>query len=434
MDTIICYIFIYIVEAYILCHYCSHMLYSKYSKTIEYLTLIPLYTILFLVMLQENILINTITFLIINFIYIYFIFLVTWGSALFHAGITTVIMCLSEVIIANLIPNLVHNFYDKNTHLQKLIILAIFSKILYLLFSQTIIFFFGRTKDGFISNNKGNLSLIIIPIITMWIMITLLYVCDATVFEPFIEHMILISSMLLLIINFITFSIYRYNQEKEAKYREMQLQLQKEKATEEYYQMLHEENENRSILIHDIKKHLHSISSLNMLHDHKQLEEYLDNLINSPSLQVSVRVCDNNLLNTIIYRYQKLCADKGIALYTDIRSKCIDFLPANDLTALICNLLDNAVEAATPGSNIEIHIKNNEQNDYVSIAMLNPCPENPFTPTGRLITRKADKTTHGYGMKSVERIANKYEGYTITDYRSDTKTFCNYVILRNIQE
>lgn len=434
MDTIICYIFIYIIEAYILWNYCSHMLYRKYSKTIECLTLIPLYTILFFVVLKENILINAVTFLIINFIYIYFVFLVTCGSALFHASITTVLMSLSELIMASVFPNLIHNFYNQNTPLQKLIILTIFSKTLYLMLTQVIIFFFGKSKEGFSHNNKGNLLLIIIPIITLWIIITLFYVCDSTVFEPFIEHMILISSMLLLMINFLTFSIYRYNQEKEAKYREMQLQLQKEKATEEYYQMLHEENENRSILIHDIKKHLQSISSLNMLHDHRQLEEYLNNLINSPSLQTSVRVCDNNLLNTIIYRYKKLCADKGIALYTDIRSKCIDFLPANDLTALICNLLDNAVEAAIPDSYIEIHIKNSEQNDYVSIAMLNPCPENPFTPTGRLITRKADKTTHGYGMKSVERIANKYEGYTITDYRSDTKTFCTYVILRNIQE
>lgn len=43
----------------------------------------------------------------------------------------------------------------------------------------------------------------------------------------------------------------------------MQLMLQKEADTAEYYEMLLSQYENQNILIHDLKKHLQSIELLN---------------------------------------------------------------------------------------------------------------------------------------------------------------------------
>ena len=75
MDMIICYFIIYIIEALILWNYCSNLFHSKYTKFREWLILIPIYFLLFLICtLHENILLNLITFLTANFLYIVIIF------------------------------------------------------------------------------------------------------------------------------------------------------------------------------------------------------------------------------------------------------------------------------------------------------------------------------------------------------------------------
>ena len=72
----------------------------------------------------------------------------------------------------------------------------------------------------------------------------------------------------------------------------------------------------------------------------------------------SVRVCDNDLLNALLCRYQKICLTKKIALHIDIRSKCIDFVTYDDLSVLFGNLMDNAVESAEKTVNpfIELNV------------------------------------------------------------------------------
>ena len=54
-------------------------------------------------------------------------------------------------------------------------------------------------------------------------------------------------------VNLLVFGINQYNQKKSQEYTDMQLLLQKESDSVEYYEMMLSQNENQSILIHDIK-------------------------------------------------------------------------------------------------------------------------------------------------------------------------------------
>ena len=106
------------------------------------------------------------------------------------------------------------------------------------------------------------------------------------------------------------------------------------------------QDEKQKVLIHDIKKHLNAIASLNEQHDSEKIAAYLTHVLGSSELKHSVRVCDNDLLNALLCRYQKICLTQNIALHIDIRSKCIDFVTYDDLSVLFGNLMDNAVESA----------------------------------------------------------------------------------------
>ena len=61
----------------------------------------------------------------------------------------------------------------------------------------------------------------------------------------------------------------------------MQLQLQKEHDSAEYYKMLIAQNENQRILIHDMKKHLQSIALLNEDNENEKIRAYIDQLMHS---------------------------------------------------------------------------------------------------------------------------------------------------------
>ena len=90
----------------------------------------------------------------------------------------------------------------------------------------------------------------------------------------------------------------------------MQLMLQKEADTAEYYEMLLSQYENQNILIHDLKKHLQSIELLNEKEKMEKITAYIQSLMNGSDLKETSRICDDAMLNAILSRYQRQCKGK----------------------------------------------------------------------------------------------------------------------------
>ncbi|MDE7422881.1 MAG: GHKL domain-containing protein [Lachnospiraceae bacterium] len=198
-----------------------------------------------------------------------------------------------------------------------------------------------------------------------------------------------------------------------------------------YYKTLFIQNENQQILIHDIRNHLMSIARLNEQNEQDKINRYLDTLLNSSDLQNSVQVSDNELLNSILCYYIKLCQEKNIALHVDVRKKLLQDLDYSDLTALFCNLLDNSIEACSdiPDSYIELSITNKENSNITIISIINTCRVRPvFHKNGKPISQKKNKSKHGFGLKSVERIIDKYNG-DIKMYFDDDKMAFHTIIM-----
>jgi sensor histidine kinase regulating citrate/malate metabolism len=242
-----------------------------------------------------------------------------------------------------------------------------------------------------------------------------------------------LSAVFLLAANLLMFGINQYHQKKNMEFTEMQLLLQQETDSAQYYEMLRLQNENQRILIHDIKKHLQSIEMLNEQKEHEKISAYIEQLVLSSDLKESSRLCDHEMLNSILCRYMQQCTDRHITFHADIRSGTTDFIADNDLTALFCNLLDNAMEAAgvVPDSFIEINTSKREKTSFVVITVINSCRKNPFLRKDRqLRTDKTDKNRHGFGLKSIRKAVNKYHGNMQMYYNDDTLTFHTIITLR----
>ncbi len=192
-------------------------------------------------------------------------------------------------------------------------------------------------------------------------------------------------------------------------------------------------NENQKILIHDIRKHLFSIAELYRLGKNDKITEYISQLIDYNNLQSPMQVCDNQLLNAIIHNVKKQC-ENNTAIITDIRSCCLDFIKECDITSLFCNLLDNALEASskTEKSFIELSVRNHSSNDNdIIIIMVNSCQTNPFI-NNKLVSTKTDSSHHGYGMKSIQNVVNKYNGMSHFYFESETNTFHSVIVLKKL--
>ena len=69
---------------------------------------------------------------------------------------------------------------------------------------------------------------------------------------------------------------------------------------------------------------------------------------------------------------------------------------------------------------------------YISISLNNTCSVAPNIKNGKLITTKKKSTPHGYGFKSIKRIADKYDGDVSFDYETKSKTFQIRIVLRTL--
>ena len=281
--------------------------------------------------------------------------------------------------------------------------------------------------------DKSVFLLALIPITSVFVMITFTKISDSCDLSPILNWMLTLSAVFLLAINLLIFGIEQHNRKKSLEFTEMQLLLQRESDSAQYYEMLLSQHENQSILIHDIKKHLQSISTLNDKMEHDKIKEYIHGLMQSSDLREVSRQCDHEMLNAILARYGHQCLNRHIAFHTDIRSGIIDFIADTDLTSLFCNLLDNAIEAAggIPDSFIEISVCKREKTPFIVITVINSSRKNPFdAQNGKLATTKLNKRKHGFGIKSIRKTVAKYQGDMQIYYNQESLTFHTVITLK----
>lgn len=433
MEKIIYYFFIFLTEAVILWQYTLTLFTAKYTSKIRFAVLCGLYLLLFAVSFFDSKWINIALYFTLNFIFFATQFRSNIYSAFFHSSVLTSVMMLCEVIVYYMIRYFLPDFFAKSDAFYHFTIFALLSKLVFFTVISILLHFLkGRPDDNEPYGNSVFL-LTLVPLTSVFVMVTFITISDSCALSPALNGMLTVSAVFLLTINLLVFGIHQYNRKKNMEFTEMQLLLQKESDCAQYYKMLLSQHENQSILIHDIKKHLQSINTLNGRKEHEKISLYIQELLQSSDLKEPSRLCDHEILNTVLARYGRQCLSRHISFHADIRSGMIDFISDADMTSLFCNLLDNAAEAAEhlPDSFIEVSACRRERTPFVVITVVNSCRTNPFEKqTGRLITGKANKRRHGFGIKSIRKIVGKYHGDIQMYYEERTLTFHTIITLK----
>lgn len=423
--------FSFFTEAIILWQYTTCLFTPFYSSKIRLTVLSVLYTILFLISLLRRTEFNIISFFIINTLFFYMLFRLRLLLAFFHSAILTAIMGISELAFLGIISRFFPHFLLETS--VGLVFYTVFSKIFFFAIIYLLIHLLKEKKTNQEQYDHSQLILVLIPISSVFIIITFAIIGETSSFSPPVDFMVTICAVFLLMINLLVFGINQYNQKKSQEYTDMQLLLQKESDSVEYYEMILSQNENQSILIHDIKKHLHSIRLLNEKKAFDKIDTYIQRLIESSNLKEVSKICDNEMLNAILCRYQRQCNDKQISFHADIRSGTVQNIYPHDLTSLFCNLLDNAVESADNilDSFIEITVQKKQNSSFIIIIVINSCRTPPeYDQDGLPVSHKSNKNRHGFGIKSIKKIVAQYHGNIEMYYDNDSNTFHTIIALK----
>lgn len=159
--------------------------------------------------------------------------------------------------------------------------------------------------------------------------------------------------------------------------------------------------------VHDLKHQIRKISADSALNDNTLKE--MENII---SVYDSGVKTGNNALDVILTEKSLLCNTADIKLNCLADGKYFSFMSEADIYSLFGNILDNAIEAVSllEPENRVIGVTVKRVHDFVSVNVYNYYRGSLVFYDGLPVTTKSDKMYHGYGMKSVKMLCDKYGG------------------------
>lgn len=202
---------------------------------------------------------------------------------------------------------------------------------------------------------------------------------------------------------------------------ELELQLRLARITKEYEHQIHENTKILKALRHDLKNHFIVLEGYLKKNEVWQAKKYLEQIRGKIIKSNNIVDIDNIALSALLTEKSNLCKEKGISFYTQFVRDARLTISDIDLCTIIGNLMDNAIEAAEKVSkgekSIDIYIKVKEK--IVQIVCLNNYQVEPKIEKGKLFTIKKEKNNHGIGLKNVEIIVDKYDGFMKYDFEKN---------------
>lgn len=161
---------------------------------------------------------------------------------------------------------------------------------------------------------------------------------------------------------------------------------------------------------HDLK---HQIAVLRAEKDAAKRNAYLDGMEAEIKTYETQNKTGNLVLDTVLTGKSLYCAGHGITLNCVADGKLLDFMDVMDICTVFGNALDNAIECAEKIPENEkrlIYVSVFSQKSFVVVRFENYYEGDLLFEGGLPATTKGDRNFHGYGIKSIKHVAEKYGG------------------------
>ena len=161
-------------------------------------------------------------------------------------------------------------------------------------------------------------------------------------------------------------------------------------------------------LYHDIKHHLRALERLLQNGDRREALAYIESVQEPLQCKMIPVHTGVDIVDTVIYEAKEKAEQRNILLQVET-----PILPSElkiedrEFCVLCANLLDNALKAAKEQIKLNIAIAAG----FLVIEIQNDYKEKPVVKNNHFVSeREQDASAHGWGMKIIEQIVEKYQG------------------------
>lgn len=279
-------------------------------------------------------------------------------------------------------------------------------------------------------DNISNLywfSIITIPAGSLYILLTVLIYGNLSPVSMFIFVAVVF------LINFTIFYLYDSLSAALQEKADRMLMQQQNRYYENQLDIMRNSLETTKDMRHDLKNHLTSLYALAAEDSSKDLINYLANITEEISIIDEYSLTGNTVIDSIINFKLKDTKKDNIQVSVDINVPMDVNIRSYDMTIVLGNLLDNALDA----------VKKLDYNRLINISMkyfmgsiiLNM--DNSYS--GRII-RKGDKIqtlkadeNHGLGLENVRKTVERYNGAMEIDY-DDSRFYISLIMYEEDSE
>lgn len=181
---------------------------------------------------------------------------------------------------------------------------------------------------------------------------------------------------------------------------------------------------------HDIKNQLLAVYAMLVDGRTDDAMNYISRNVDVITSNCNIVNTDSIIVNAVVNSKFTAAQSAGINVQCSSVKKFVG-IDDIDLCNLLGNTLDNAVTACmnVPDNKDKfVSLDISCENNIYRFAVKNSINESVLENNSRLVTSKSDKKHHGFGVKIIRDIAEKYKGYC--RFFEENNVFCCLVILK----
>ena len=196
------------------------------------------------------------------------------------------------------------------------------------------------------------------------------------------------------------------NLDMEKKLSDMQYDYEKQQDMAEEVRRIQEQIR---ALKHDMKNHTLVILSYLEENRIKEARDYAGEILDKLNKMYTYVNVGNSLLNYIINNKLSRAKERGMEIKAEIENLAFDYMDSVDFSALLNNLLDNAILGASESQDKKLEVQIMAKKGFDIITVKNSIDESVLAKNPEFVSTK-EEPGHGYGMKQIRSIVEKYQG------------------------
>lgn len=200
---------------------------------------------------------------------------------------------------------------------------------------------------------------------------------------------------------------------------EQSILIESQKREQRILNLIDQKIEALNKLNHDFNNHKLVIEKMIENQENNQINEYVKEIF--PTSSHTYMSSSNTVLDYILEEKIQSAKNNDIDIKCLIQGDLHHTIAPVDLSIVIGNLMDNAIEATLKCSHKYISINIYQNHSQLIIKVSNTYNGTIRKKRNKLETTKPDKMNHGYGITNIETICKKYNGYNHITY--DDKIF-----------